>query len=236
MKGFADDNFKFDETGRKFSKRVENAVEKQRNCMLRVNFSFSHSVFNRFVLQMYKNKGFFGKRLENRGLKTMCLIPLLSPFPTMFSTILKTNLLLLFFSLFFLFFFIFFFVFFFFFFFFFFSPIQSNFLSFIRKREGFISIYIPGTSNRIVLDIRRNLTNLECVPCDDNHYQPLPADSLNDDLKGSTICLYIRRLFVIFNIFSALSRLSVYLSMRSSRFFFFFFSFAPKPKFSLPYM
>ena len=28
MKEFADDNFKFDENGRKFSKRVENTVEK----------------------------------------------------------------------------------------------------------------------------------------------------------------------------------------------------------------
>ena len=28
VKEFADDNFKFDENGRKFSKRVENAVEK----------------------------------------------------------------------------------------------------------------------------------------------------------------------------------------------------------------
>ena len=28
MKEFADDNFKFDENGRKFSKRVENAVGK----------------------------------------------------------------------------------------------------------------------------------------------------------------------------------------------------------------
>ena len=34
---FTDDNFKFDENGRKFSKRVEN------------NFSFSPSVFKRLV-------------------------------------------------------------------------------------------------------------------------------------------------------------------------------------------
>ena len=27
------------------------------------NFSFSHSVFKRFVMQTHKNKGFFGKRL-----------------------------------------------------------------------------------------------------------------------------------------------------------------------------
>ena len=33
LRGFADDNFKYDENGRKFSKRVENIVEKKkRNC------------------------------------------------------------------------------------------------------------------------------------------------------------------------------------------------------------
>ena len=39
LKEFADDNIKFDEIDRKFSKRVENTVEKgeRRNCLLRIN-------------------------------------------------------------------------------------------------------------------------------------------------------------------------------------------------------
>ena len=35
LKEFADDNFKFDENGRRSSKRVENTVGKRRNCPLR---------------------------------------------------------------------------------------------------------------------------------------------------------------------------------------------------------
>ena len=42
LKEFADNKFKFDGNGRKFSKRVENIVMS--------NFSFSHSVFKRLVL------------------------------------------------------------------------------------------------------------------------------------------------------------------------------------------
>ena len=34
LKEFADDNFKYDENCRKFSKRVENTVRKRRNCLL----------------------------------------------------------------------------------------------------------------------------------------------------------------------------------------------------------
>ena len=48
---FADDNFRFDEYGRKFSKRVENT-----------------SVFKRLVLQTRKNHSLFGKGLK--GYKT----------------------------------------------------------------------------------------------------------------------------------------------------------------------
>ena len=65
------------------------------------NFSFSHSVFRRLVLQTRKNQGLFGKGLttlkkepfenivgkgENAGNQYFLL------FPTMFSTIPKTNL------------------------------------------------------------------------------------------------------------------------------------------------
>ena len=52
LKEFADDNFKFDEYDGKFSDRVEN------------NFSFSHRVFKRLVLQIRKN-GLQYKSLEN---------------------------------------------------------------------------------------------------------------------------------------------------------------------------
>ena len=34
LKDFTDDNFRFDESGRKFSKWVENAVGKEENCSL----------------------------------------------------------------------------------------------------------------------------------------------------------------------------------------------------------
>ena len=57
LKEFADDNFKFDENGRKFLKPVENTVGKRRNC------SFSHSVFKTQVMQTHKIQGLFGKGL-----------------------------------------------------------------------------------------------------------------------------------------------------------------------------
>ena len=43
LEEFADNNFKFDENGRKISKRVENTVEKRRNC------SFSKDLYSRHV-------------------------------------------------------------------------------------------------------------------------------------------------------------------------------------------
>ena len=54
MKEFADDNFEFDEYGRKFSKWIENIVGKG---------GIAHSVFKRLVLQKRKKQGLFGKRL-----------------------------------------------------------------------------------------------------------------------------------------------------------------------------
>ena len=47
---FTDDNFKFDENGRKLSKQVENTVGKG-EIACSSNFSFSHSVFKRPVSQ-----------------------------------------------------------------------------------------------------------------------------------------------------------------------------------------
>ena len=57
LKEFADDNFKYDENGRKFSKLVKNAAGKGEIA----HFSFSPSVFKR--LWTHKNQGFFGKGL-----------------------------------------------------------------------------------------------------------------------------------------------------------------------------
>ena len=58
MKEFADNNFKFNENGRKSSKRVEHIVGKgeiaryeQFLLFVTMNFSFSHSVFKRLVSQ-----------------------------------------------------------------------------------------------------------------------------------------------------------------------------------------
>ena len=57
---FADDNFKFDKNGRKFSKWVENTKGKE-EILVTSNFSFSHSVFKRIVPQTRKKLGLFGK-------------------------------------------------------------------------------------------------------------------------------------------------------------------------------
>ena len=57
MKEFADDNFKLDENGKKFFKQVENTVGKGEIACYE-QFSFSHSVFRRLVLQTHTNKGF----------------------------------------------------------------------------------------------------------------------------------------------------------------------------------
>ena len=47
--------------------RLENTVEKRRNCSLR-DFSFSHRVFKRLMLQTPKNQGLFGKGLNQKRL------------------------------------------------------------------------------------------------------------------------------------------------------------------------
>ena len=87
LKKFADDIFKYDENGRKFSKRVENTVEKGEivtkfhdngrfdddgrkfskrventvKLLVTCNFSFLHIFFKRLVLQTHKNQGLFRK-------------------------------------------------------------------------------------------------------------------------------------------------------------------------------
>ena len=56
LKEFADDNFKFDENGRKLFKWVKNSW-KTKKLLVTSNISFSHSVFKRLVLQTHKNQG-----------------------------------------------------------------------------------------------------------------------------------------------------------------------------------
>ena len=63
MKEFADDNFKLDEYGREFLKRIENTEGKEK-LLVTSNFSLSPCVFKRLVLQTRKNQGFFGERVK----------------------------------------------------------------------------------------------------------------------------------------------------------------------------
>ena len=60
LKGFADDNSKFDENGRKLYKRVENTVGKGEIASYE-QLLLSHSVFKGLAPQTHKNKGLFGK-------------------------------------------------------------------------------------------------------------------------------------------------------------------------------
>ena len=61
---FADDNFEFDENHRKFSKLLEKTLWEKEKLLVTSNFSFSHSVFRRPLLQTRKNQGLFGKGLK----------------------------------------------------------------------------------------------------------------------------------------------------------------------------
>ena len=60
LREFADDNFKFDEYGRKLSKREENTVGKGKIARTS-NFSFSHSVFKRLASQGCQKVSLSGK-------------------------------------------------------------------------------------------------------------------------------------------------------------------------------
>ena len=75
LKDFADDNFRFDENGRKFSKRVENTGEKEK-LLVKSNFSFSCSVFKGLVLKTRENQGLFGKGLTKENL--LCCLQMIS--------------------------------------------------------------------------------------------------------------------------------------------------------------
>ena len=60
----SDDNFKFDENGRKLSKQVENTVGKG-EIVVTSNFSFSHSVFKSLVSQGRQKVSLCGNGLKN---------------------------------------------------------------------------------------------------------------------------------------------------------------------------
>ena len=61
LKEFADDNFKLGENGRKFLKRIENTVEKRRNCSLRAISPFP-TVFSKDLFCGHvKNRAGLGK-------------------------------------------------------------------------------------------------------------------------------------------------------------------------------
>ena len=60
---FADDNFKFNEIGRKFSKQVENTVEKG-EIAHKEQFLLFHSVFKKFVDVLQTHHGLFGEGLN----------------------------------------------------------------------------------------------------------------------------------------------------------------------------
>ena len=70
----ADDNLRSDENGSKFSKKVENSVGEKEKLLIMRNFSFSHSVFKRLVLQTlnpFPNKPWFLRVCSASLLKTL---------------------------------------------------------------------------------------------------------------------------------------------------------------------
>ena len=77
MKKVADDDFKFDENSRKFSKWVENTVGKGEIAHYK-QFLLFQSVFKRLILQTRKNQGLFGKGLNllfGQGSSFLLFIP-----------------------------------------------------------------------------------------------------------------------------------------------------------------
>ena len=59
----ADDNFKFDNNGRKVFQKGRKHWENEKSLIMN-NFSFSHGDFKRLVLQTRKNQGLFAKGLK----------------------------------------------------------------------------------------------------------------------------------------------------------------------------
>ena len=71
MEACAEDNFKSNENGKQFSRRVENSVGKGEIACSEQFLHFSQC-FERLVLQTCKNKGLFEKRL-NELILLICL-------------------------------------------------------------------------------------------------------------------------------------------------------------------
>ena len=63
LKEFADNNFTFDENGRKFSNRFENTVGKGEYSRYK-HFLLFPQCFQRLLLQTCKNKGLLGRDLS----------------------------------------------------------------------------------------------------------------------------------------------------------------------------
>ena len=61
LKEFADDNFKFAENSKKFSKSAENTVEKRRNCSLRAISPFPTVFLKDFYCRHVKTTACLGK-------------------------------------------------------------------------------------------------------------------------------------------------------------------------------
>ena len=78
FKALADENLKFDENGRGFSKRVENTVGKGEIARYK-QFLLSPQCFQRLVLQTHKNQGLFGKGFNNSSFnqQRMCHLNML---------------------------------------------------------------------------------------------------------------------------------------------------------------
>ena len=72
LKEFADDNFEFDEKGRKFSKRVENTAGKGEIARSE-QFLLFPQCFQKTGVTTRKNKGLFGKGLTHLQQKTKFL-------------------------------------------------------------------------------------------------------------------------------------------------------------------
>ena len=85
LKEFAGDNFKFDENGRKFSKRLENTVGKRRNCSLRAISPFPTVFSKEFYCRQVKSRICFGMGRKHCGKRRNCSLRAISPFPTVFS-------------------------------------------------------------------------------------------------------------------------------------------------------
>ena len=63
LKDFTEDDFKFDENGRKISEMINTLWEKKK-LLVTSNVFFSHSVFKRPVLQTRKIKGLVWERVK----------------------------------------------------------------------------------------------------------------------------------------------------------------------------